>query len=110
MFLLQWFLRSRTRRELRQRVRSCRPEVERLEDRVQPSATAGAVESIDGTGNNLAHADWGSAGADLLRIAPAAYTDGISTPAGADRPSARVISNTIADQGSADIVSDRQMS
>ena len=44
--------------------------------------------SIDGTGNNLANPDWGAAGTDLLRIAPAAYADGVSAPAGADRPSA----------------------
>jgi hypothetical protein len=71
---------------------------------------ASAFRSIDGTGNNLDHPDWGSAGTDLLRIAPAAYADGVSAPAGADRPSARVISNTIADQGDEDILSDRQLS
>src|SRR6266851_6434770 len=54
--------------------------------------------SIDGTGNNLINTTLGSAGTDLIRIAPAAYTDGISTPAGADRPNARVISNTLSDQ------------
>src|SRR5689334_18463076 len=78
--------------------------VETLEERV---LLAVDFRSIDGTGNNLANPDWGSAGADLLRVAPADYTDGISTPAGADRPSARLISNTVADQGDADIISDR---
>ena len=78
-----------------------RPQLQALEDRrllsgsvstTTTSTGAGAfdVRSIDGTGNNLAHPDWGSAGVDLLRIAPAAYADGVSTPAGADRPSARV--------------------
>lgn len=69
---------------------------EALEARSMPSAV---VPSIDGTGNNLDHPEWGSVGADLLRYAPAAYADGISTPAGADRPSARAISNALAAQG-----------
>src|SRR5947209_10933471 len=56
------------------------------------------------------HAGWGAAGTDLLRVAPAAYSDGVSTPAGASRPGARVISNTIADQGDRDIISDRDLS
>src|SRR5215218_6745103 len=56
---------------------------------------AAGVPSIDGTGNNLANSDWGSAGAALLREAPAAYADGASAPSGEDRPSAREISNAI---------------
>ncbi len=54
--------------------------------------------SVDGSGNNLANPTWGQAGTQLLRIAPAAYGDGVSTPAGADRPDARVISNTVVAQ------------
>jgi peroxidase len=88
--------------------------LERLEDRVQPSGNPVPpppdVRSIDGTGNNTLHGAWGSTGVDLLRTAPAAYGDGISTPAGANRPSARVVSNAVADQGDADIISDRLMS
>jgi len=56
---------------------------------------AGRYRSIDGTGNNLANPEWGSAGQQLLRVAPAEYGDGVSTPAGADRPSAREISNLV---------------
>src|SRR3954454_13744664 len=62
---------------------------------VTTSSTASAVESIDGTGNNLVHTSWGSTNTDLLRIAAAAYADGISTPAGANRPDARAISNAV---------------
>ncbi|MEI6491286.1 MAG: peroxidase family protein [Verrucomicrobiota bacterium] len=51
--------------------------------------------SLDGRGNNLLHPAWGSAGADLLRFAPAAYEDGVSSPAGSKRPGARLISNTV---------------
>lgn len=81
--------------------------LEVLEDRAVPAA---GFRSIDGTGNNLNNPLWGSAGIDLLRIAPAQYGDGLSTPAGANRPSARAISNTIVDQGSQDIISDRLLS
>ncbi len=92
--------------------------VEQLESRVlfaitPVSALAGAVSagySFDGTGNNIANPTWGSAGADLLRTAPADYGDGLSTPAGEDRPSARAISNALADQTGMDATSDRMLS
>lgn len=54
------------------------------------------VRSIDGTGNNLENPDFGSAGIELLRVADNDYADGISAPAGEDRPSAREISNVLA--------------
>jgi hypothetical protein len=91
----------------RPQARRTRPQITPLEDRCLLS---GDIRSIDGTGNNLANPTWGSAGVDLLRVGPAAYIDGISSPAGANRPSARVVSNTIADQGDADIISDRFLS
>jgi hypothetical protein len=75
------------------------------------SPLSAAIESIDGSGNNLQNPTWGSAGVDLLRIAPAAYTDGISSPAGADRPSARAISNAVAAQApGVDILNNRDLS
>src|SRR6185369_16688235 len=77
------------------------------------STVAAAVSktySIDGTGNNLAHPTWGSAGVDLLRTAPAAYGDGLSTPAGANRPSARAISDAVSDQGGEETPSDTSLS
>src|SRR3954468_3822051 len=69
-----------------------------LEQRVLVAAaeSAGQLRSYDGTGNNLLHPDWGAAGTTLLRLAGAAYADGMSAPAGASRPGAREISNTIA--------------
>jgi peroxidase len=75
-----------------------------LERRDVPSG----VRSIDGTGNNPnpANFTWGSAGVDLLRKAPTTYADGTSAPS-AGRPNARTISNTIVDQGSADVISQR---
>ena len=35
------------------------------------------VRSLDGSGNNVAHPDWGKARTEYLRIAPARYADGI---------------------------------
>jgi len=87
-------------------VRQPRLCVSALEDRTVPSGTY----SIDGRGNNSNHPLWGSTGVQLLRTAPAEYGNGTSSPAGADRLSARAISNIIADQGSQDIISDRMLS
>jgi hypothetical protein len=75
-----------------------RPKVNPAVEPLEPRWLLSGFRSIDGTGNNLQNPDWGSAGVDLLRIAPAAYGDGVSSPAGADRPSARVISNTVSAQ------------
>lgn len=54
--------------------------------------------SFDGSGNNLQHPDWGSAGIDLLRKVEHDYADGISAPSGAERKSPREISNLVAAQ------------
>jgi len=54
--------------------------------------------SIDGTGNNVANREWGSAEQPFLRVSAADYADGVSEPAGELRPGARVISNGIHDQ------------
>src|SRR5438046_3023648 len=86
--------------------------VELVESRLLMSSSAPpvpAVEAIDGTGNNLGHLKWGSAGVDLQRLSPAAYGDGVSTPAGSNRPSARQISNAISAQ-SDDLMNNRFMS
>src|SRR5438067_703426 len=72
------------------RGRTAPPHLEALEDRCLLSGSS--FYSIDGTGNNLAHSEWGSVGVQLLRAAPAQYADGISALAGASRPSARAIS------------------
>lgn len=53
--------------------------------------------SYDGSGNNPLHFTWGAAGTDLLRIAPAAYADGVSSPGGEGRPSPRLISNSVSE-------------
>lgn len=71
---------------------------------------AGDFRSIDGTGNNLANPEWGSTGEAFLRTVPAEYSDGISAPAGADRPSARVVSNLLAAHPEGSILSERDLS
>ena len=53
---------------------------------------------IDGAGVIEASPDFGAAGQTLLRISDPEYGDGVSTPAGEDRPSAREISNAVAAQ------------
>src|SRR5579872_3211888 len=76
-------------------------DVERLESRTHLTATTASpssVEPIDGVGNNLANPTWGSAITDLIRLAQAAYADGISAPALANDPSARAISNLVNNQ------------
>jgi len=56
------------------------------------------VRTIDGTGNNETNPDLGSAGVQLTRLTTASYGDRRSTPAGADRPSARAVSNGVCEQ------------
>jgi hypothetical protein len=65
---------------------------------------------IDGVGNNRDHRFWGTAGSDLMRFVSAAYGDSLSTPAGATRPSARFISNTVVDQADVSLPNDRNLS
>ncbi len=73
-----------------------------LEQRVLLSATtalpASAVEPIGGTGNNVANPTWGAAGNDLVRLTPAQYANGYSTPSLPQDPSARLISNLVNSQ------------
>jgi len=54
--------------------------------------------TFDGTGNNLAHPAWGSAGAMFIRKAPSAYADGVAAMSGATRPNPRTVSNVIVQQ------------
>ncbi|MGJ8656264.1 MAG: peroxidase family protein [Akkermansiaceae bacterium] len=65
---------------------------------LRPQEMQGGYRSIDGYGNNIAIPEWGSSEIPFLRLFPAAYEDGISSPAGSQRKSAREISNLIAAQ------------
>ncbi|MCA9175738.1 MAG: peroxidase family protein [Planctomycetales bacterium] len=71
-------------------------QLEQLELRMLLAADV--YRSISGDGNNPEHPDWGAADTQLVRILPAAYGDGVSSPAGGDRPSAREISNAVVAQ------------
>lgn len=61
-------------------------------------ATTVKYRTTDGTRNNRDHPTWGSTDVQLLRAGPSAYGDGSSSPAGADRLSARQISNVVVAQ------------
>ena len=54
--------------------------------------------AINGADNNLTVPTLGTPGDTFIRLGRAAYEDGISEPAGASRPSARVVSNEVAAQ------------
>lgn len=81
-----------------------------LEQLDQRRLFAADIRSLDGTGNNLTNPQWGSSDEAFLRKAPAEYANGINTPAGNDRLSAREISNILAAQGNKDIVNDQDLS
>ena len=71
-----------------------------LEAEPEPShgVTLFSGYAYDGTQNNFSHPAWGAVQTPLISIAPLAYADGASTPAGGNRPNPRVISNALAQQ------------
>jgi heme peroxidase len=66
------------------------------------------IRSLDGTGNNKAHPDWGAAHIVYPRVAPAAYVDGIEQMP--DGPNERYVSNRIFNDVSTTIYSPRNVS
>ncbi|HPG25016.1 MAG TPA: peroxidase family protein [Myxococcota bacterium] len=58
-------------------------------------ASPGDVRSLDGSGNHLDDPERNAAGTPLLRSVEADYADGVSFPAGAERPAPRAISNAV---------------
>jgi hypothetical protein len=81
-------------------------DVEMLEGRTLMAAAP--YYSLGGSGNNLDQPGQGKVGSNLVRIAPVAYGDGISTVAGAGRLSAREISNLLHSQAE-EIENDRHL-
>ena len=59
----------------------------------QGTAVAEPTRTLDGSGNNLAHPDWGRAGTQYLRVAAPNYADGLG--AMVSGPPARYVSNRI---------------
>ena len=63
---------------------------------IAPSAWAINPRSLDGTGNNIATPDWGTAGSSYTRVAEYRYGDGVSSMISDPLlPSSRYISNRI---------------
>jgi len=61
-----------------------------------PSAQAAVgfpIESLDGSGNNVANPTWGQAGTPYTRFLPARYADGRSQPVAG--PNTRLVSNRV---------------
>jgi hypothetical protein len=54
--------------------------------------------SFDGTGNNATNPTWGAADTHFRTFVTVSYSDGISEPAGVDRPNPRAVSNAIGSQ------------
>ncbi len=66
---------------------------------IRTDAAPTEYRTIDGSGNNATNPNYGTPGTQLIRIAPQAYEDGISTPVGSNRPNPRTISNVVVAQG-----------
>jgi hypothetical protein len=66
------------------------------------------VRSLDGSGNNFRHPNWGQAGTQYLRLAPANYTDGIGKMVSG--PSPRYISNRVFNDEGQNLFSENDIS
>jgi hypothetical protein len=65
------------------------------------------VASLDGSGNNQAHPDWGQLGRPYSRVAPANYADGrTARPTG---PNSRFVSNRVFNDVNQNVFSERQV-
>ncbi len=65
------------------------------------------VQSLDGSGNNVAHPTWGKSGTIYPRIAPARYADGRSAVVAG--PNARAVSNRVFQDVSQNIFSEHRV-
>jgi hypothetical protein len=77
---------------------------------IAPSASASVpfeVESLDGSGNNVANPNWGKAGQPYPRQGTAHYADGISQPVSG--PNARFISNRVINDTNVDVFDERRL-
>jgi len=74
-----------------------------------PPGLAGVqFEAIDGNGNNVAHPEWGRAGTNYIRVAPARYADGRSAMVAGRNP--RFISNRVFNDVNQNVFSERSIS
>lgn len=67
-----------------------------------------AVRTLDGSGNNPRHADWGEAGTQYVRVAPASYADRIGKMISG--PSPRYISNRVFNDEGQNLFSENDIS
>jgi hypothetical protein len=66
------------------------------------------IESLDGSGNNVANPTWGQAGTPYSRVLPARYADGRSQPVSG--PNTRMISNRLFNDDFQNIFSEDRIS
>ena len=66
------------------------------------------VQTLDGSGNNVAHPAWGRAGTNYSRVTAPRYADGRSAPVGG--PNTRFISNRIINDVNQNVFSERRVS
>lgn len=64
----------------------------------RPTVDNREIRTYDGSNNNVDNPTWGATFEHLQRLGNADYADGISELAGENRPSARAVSNGVADQ------------
>ncbi len=66
------------------------------------------ARTLNDWGNNLAHPEWGSAGSEYVRLAPARYADGSGAMVAG--PNARYVSNRIFNSGGQELFSEHNVS
>ena len=76
--------------------------------RTRASGVGFEVESLNGSGNNLAHPTWGEAGTVYQRMTTPRYADGVGEMV--EGPNARYISNRVYNSLGVDLVSERDVS
>lgn len=71
---------------------------DRADKHKRPKGGDSSVRTIDGSSNNLKDTEMGAAFTELRRLVNPDYSDGVSTLAGENRPSARAVSNAVNSQ------------
>jgi len=67
-----------------------------------------SLRTLDGSGNNIAHPDWGRAGTQYVRVARANYADGVAKMVGG--PPTRYVSNRVFNDVGQNLFSERGIS
>jgi hypothetical protein len=80
-------------------------QVRRVAASGHPSPLVFEARSLDGSGNNEAHPQWGQVGTEYLRTAPDAYADGVSEME--DGPDPRYVSNRVFNDDGQNVFSGR---